>query len=215
MTLNSKYWVEPVLYLLQVNWSRWYDGFNFSLFVLMGDDSLQLQSCNHLRDNDLGAPSLCGFPYRRQHLIIQTVHVYVFISLVTDPINYMAYVDWAASYHLKRSRDAGRLNYLTLWFPFSILRLRHNHVPGVAGEDFLGFTLAPGGWLNILKRDDHYPSFLRKQTKGHWCKTSPPNNSIGGSVSLTFPLSVKHISFLLCLSYLGEFFSPKRSMNRC
>lgn len=65
----------------------------------------------------------------------------------------MAYVDWAESYHLKRSHDAGRRNYLTLRFPLSILRLRHNHVPKrVAGEDFVGFILAPGGWLSILKR---------------------------------------------------------------
>lgn len=40
---------------------------------------------NHWRDNDLEAPSLCGFPHRRQRLIIQAVRVYVFLALVTDP----------------------------------------------------------------------------------------------------------------------------------
>lgn len=60
------------------------------------------------------------------------------------------------------------------------------------------------------KRGNHNPFFLRKQTKGHWCKTSP-NNSIGGSARhWLFPPPWRHISFPgLCFSYLGEFFFPQ------
>lgn len=114
----------------------------------------------------------------------------------------MAYVCWTESYHLKRRRwrRKTQLSDITILF----LRLevkKYSCAKETAGEDALGWILAPGGWVYILKRGDHYTFFLRKQTEGHWCETSP-NNSIGGSVSLTFPLSVKHISFLLFASLI-------------
>lgn len=136
---------------------------------------------------------------------------YVFMSfqhLSQTPINCMAYVCWTESYHLKRRqwRRKTQLSDITILF----LRLevkKYSCAKEIAGKDTLGCILAPGGWVYILKRDDHYTFFLRKQKEGHWCKTSP-NNSIGGSVSLTFPLSVKHISFLLFASLIWEDFFP-------
>lgn len=129
----------------------------------------------------------------------------------------MVWVYSAETHHLKRCNVGGAFNYLRLQFFSSLLRLR-----GAKGMDWgENLEVLFHSWrlefffLHKKKRGNHNPFFLRKQTKGHWCKTSP-NNSIGGSARHWLSPPWRHISFPgLCFSYLGEFFPPKQSMNSC
>lgn len=87
----------------------------------------------------------------------------------------MAYVYRTESYHLKRRQWRGKtqLSDITILFLLRLEVKKYSCAKETAGEDALGCILAPGGWVYILKRGDHYTFFLRKQTEGHWCKTSP------------------------------------------
>lgn len=115
------------------------------------------------------------------------------------------------SHHLKRCDIIGTFNDLKLQFLSFFLRLTSSPMPKKWYEKTYRILFCSWRLEFFLhtqkKRGNHNPFFLRKQTKGHWCKISP-NNSIGGSARhWLFPLPWRHISFpSLCFFYLGEFF---------
>lgn len=141
----------------------------------------------------------------------------LFSHLSQTPVNCTAYVYRTESYHLKRRQWCRKTQLSDITILFLRLEVKkYSCAQETAGENALGCILAPGGWVYVLKRDDHYTFFLRKQTEGHWCKTSPKQFNWRKCVTDFSPLREAH--FLppsLPLLSGRIFFAPKRSMNRC